>query len=182
MSAIQDWGSEPDERALAYPCDRFLPDPHVDLFRAVTVRASKEVVFRWLCQMRAAPYSYDWLDNFGFRSPQEWTPGLERLESGQTVMRIFDLVDFERDRQMTIRFKTRPAIFGLLGSSAATYLILERTTGECRMVVKLRLRYPRGPIGWLMRAFLPLADLIMMRRQLLNFKALAEAGPAALPC
>jgi hypothetical protein len=36
-------------------------------------------------------------------------------------------------------------------------------------------KYPRGPIGWIERLALPWGDLIMMRRQLLNFKGLAEA-------
>jgi len=35
-------------------------------------------------------------------------------------------------------------------------------------------RYPRGLRGVLMRWGLPWGDLLMMRRQLLNFKALAE--------
>jgi hypothetical protein len=33
-----------------------------------------------------------------------------------------------------------------------------------------------GAAGWIERLALPWGDLIMMRRQLLNFKALAERG------
>jgi hypothetical protein len=76
------WGVTADEVARCYPCDAVLPKPAVTWFRAVTVQAPASVVFRWLCQMKVAPYSYDLLDNFGRRSPRTLTPGVERLEVG----------------------------------------------------------------------------------------------------
>jgi hypothetical protein len=42
------------------------------------------------------------------------------------------------------------------------------------VLVKMIVRYPRGLQGTLMRWGLPWGDLVMMRGQLLNFKALAE--------
>lgn len=57
------WGSTEAERARQYPCDRWLVDPDDVCFRAIDVAAQPAVVFRWLCQLRAAPYSYDWIDN-----------------------------------------------------------------------------------------------------------------------
>jgi hypothetical protein len=80
------WGSTPAERELPYPCDRYIAHPHGAYFRAVDVDAPAAIVFRWLCQLRVTPYSYDWIDNFGRRSPQTLTPGLEQLELGQTFM------------------------------------------------------------------------------------------------
>ena len=65
------------------------------------MRAPAEVVYRWLCQLRVAPYSYDWIDNRGRRSPRELTPGLEQLAEGQTVM-IFRLVSFAWGRHLTL--------------------------------------------------------------------------------
>ena len=69
-------------------------------------------MFRWLCQLRVAPYSYDWLDNFGRRSPRTLTPGLDALEVGQRVMTIFELLEFDADSHLTIR--TRSARFGVV--------------------------------------------------------------------
>ena len=90
------WGTEPRERSLAFPCDDLISQPDATLYRGVTIQNSPEIVFRWLCQMRAAPYSYDWIDNFGKQSPRKLSPGLESLAIGQDVMSIFNLVGFEQ--------------------------------------------------------------------------------------
>ena len=168
------WGVEPAERALDFACDRLADPFDAAYFRGVTVEAPPATVFRWLCQLRAAPYSYDWIDNRGRRSPRELTPGLEDLAVGQTVMTIFDLTAFERDVHLTVRIKPGTPPERLFGDVAATYRIVPRSPDGCRLIAKLRVRYPRGARGWLMRAVLPPGDLIMMRRQLLNLKRLAE--------
>ncbi len=89
MSIAHEWGSTPADRAIDFPCDRHLPDAEDTLYRAVDVNAHSAVVFRWLCQLRVAPYSYDWLDNWGRESPRTLTPGLDQLAVGQRVM-VFD--------------------------------------------------------------------------------------------
>jgi hypothetical protein len=171
-----DWGVEPAEKGLDFACDHLAGDFDAAYFRGVTVQAPPATVFRWLCQLRAAPYSYDWIDNFGRRSPQRLTPGLENLSVGQTVMRIFDLIAFERDSHLTVRLKPRSSSTKLFGDVAVTYRIVSRKDESCRLLAKLHVGYPRGPIGRLMRIVLPPGDLVMMRRQLLNLKRLAETA------
>ena len=173
-SISETWGTQARERLLAFPCDDLISQPDATLYRGVTIKSSPEIVFRWLCQMRAAPYSYDWIDNCGRQSPRELTPGLENLAIGQDVMSIFDLVDFERNRHLTIRVKPGSSASRTFGDIAGTYLIIAGPNNSCRLVVKLIANYPRGAKGGLMRALLPWGDLIMMRRQLLNLKQLAE--------
>ncbi len=174
MSVSATWGTTAEERGLAFPCDRHLDGAEMALFRGVDVVAEPAVLFRWLCQLRAAPYSYDWIDNWGRRSPLRLTPGLERLEVGQTVMTIFELVEFERDVHLTIRtFPGRAET--LFGRIAATYLV--RPLGpraSCRLLVKLLVCHSTARRARPVRHLLPWGDLLMMRRQLLNLKRLAE--------
>jgi hypothetical protein len=165
------WGSTAEERRMAFPCDRYVGAPDDAYFRAVDIAAPPAHVFRWLCQLRAAPYSYDWIDNLGRRSPRELTPGLEQLEIGQRVMSIFDLVEFERDRHLTIRLR-RPRYFGDL---AVTYLVLPVGEDRSRLVVKLLFGYRGGEaIRRLVGLLFPLPELFMMRKQLLTLKRLSE--------
>jgi hypothetical protein len=89
-------------------------------------------------------------------------------------MRIFTVVDFMRERHLTLRIKHGTGAFSLFGDLAVTYLIVPEGPERSRLLAKLVVRYPRGVRGALMRRLLPWGDLVMMRRQLLNLKALAE--------
>ena len=179
MSVSQTWGTEPAERQLSFPCDLHAPDEADAYYRGVTVEAPPAVVFRWLCQLRVAPYSYDWIDNWGRRSPQVLIDGLEQLERGQEIMGMFRLVDFEPERHLTIRTKVEGRSARVFGDVLVSYVIVPAGATRCRLLAKLLVRYPGGGLGHLMRLFLPWGDLIMMRRQLLNLKRLAEGSFAA---
>ena len=142
-------------------------------FRAVTVNADRRTAFRWLCQLKVAPYSYDLVDNLGRRSPRTLTPGAERLELGQRVMTIFELVEFSPDRHITILLKT-PSAVRLFGEIALSYTLRDTGPGSCRLIVKMAVRNAAGSWGGMRRRLLAWGDLLMMRRQLLNLKKLAE--------
>jgi hypothetical protein len=164
------WNTTAAEQALAFPCDRHLVDFDDALFRAVDVDAPPPVLFRWLCQLRVAPYSYDWIDNWGRRSPRTLVPGLDALTLGQPFMGVFELVDFEPGRSLTAR--TPPS---WLGAFAVTYAAVAVDGTRCRLVAKLVMVYP-PPIRPILRVLAPLADVIMMRKQLLTLKELAEGS------
>jgi len=172
MSVATTWGTTKGERAQAFPCDAYVERADGTYYRGVTVKAPPSLVFRWLCQMRVAPYSYDLLDNVGRRSPRELTPGMDELVAGETTFMgrwRFELLAFEQGVHLTIRHRTL-----VFGDTLLTYRVVPKAESRCRLLVKVLMDYPRGPIGWLMRVFLPWGDLIMMRRQLLNFKELSE--------
>ena len=177
MSAAIEWGSTADERAASYPCEEFVPEADLAVYRAIDISAPVPVVFRWLCQLRVAPYSYDLLDNLGRRSPRELTPGVEELETGQRIMTIFHLESFEPDRHMTI------VVDGigrkLLGQVSSTYRVTPARDGS-RLVLKLVAIPPCGGlVGAAYRRVMPWFDLLMMRKQFLTLKRLAEETAAA---
>ena len=170
MSVSYIWGTTANERELIFPCDRYLKTSHT-YFRGVTIQANAVIIFRWLCQLRVAPYSYDWLDNKGRQSPKSLTPGLENLEIGQTVMDIFQLIEFESNSHLTLKLKPTSH---LVVDTVVSYFIIPQSENSCRLLVKFTAQYHSSWKGWLMSKLLPWGDLVMMRKQLLTLKRLAE--------
>jgi hypothetical protein len=67
------WNVTLAERAEWFRCDDEMDERRdVDRWlRAIDIDASVDVTYRWLCQFKIAPYSYDWIDNIGRRSPRD---------------------------------------------------------------------------------------------------------------
>ena len=160
---------------MAFPCDVHLSGIDGEYFRAVDVEAPASVLFRWLCQLKVAPYSYDLIDNFGRRSPRRLVPGVEDLAPGQRVMGIFELVEFEENGHLTMVMDS-PRATSIFGHIALSYVVLPKSNVSCRLVVKIRVLYPEKPPWSWVRWFLPWGDLLMMRKQLLTLKHLAESN------
>jgi hypothetical protein len=151
-------------------CDELLPDARVRLHRAISIDARPLMVFRWLCQLKLAPYSYDLLDNFGRRSPRELVRGTEDLMLGQRFMTIFSLTSFVRDEHLTLRSRR----------TAVTYTVLQQGRST-RLLARVLFDLPGGRFGAALAGrALALGDLVMMRKQLLTLKALAERDEARL--
>ena len=158
------WGVRQSEQTAALPCDALCSRAGVRADRAISIAAPPPIVFAWLCQLRIAPYSYDILDNFGRRSPRERNPELLHLEIGQRFMTIFALQSFVDGEQITLRSK----------GAAVTYAVRAEGTGS-RLHVRVLFEGPR-----LLARALALGDLVMMRKQLITLKSLAEREAAAI--
>lgn len=167
------WGSTSEERSTSYPCDRYLANPDDTLFRAITVHACRRDVFRWLCQLRVAPYSYDWIDNCVHRSPRELLPDLDNLVVGQRFMTIFRLVEFEQDKHITLRIDHLRAE-RIFGDIAGSYVVKSTSPTETRLLAKLLARRTAHRSFRWVGSLLPWGDVMMMRRQLLTLKELCE--------
>jgi hypothetical protein len=170
LNKAWNWNATDEEWWASYPCDRHIEDPYREMMRAVDVQASVEVAYRWVCQLQVAPYSYDWLDNFGRSSPRELTPGSERLEVGGRFG-IGPILEFEQDNHVTVGIYGRLA--WLFGPLSVTYLVTPTGPASSRLVVKLNVGC-RGWWGRVRALVLAWGDLVMMRKQLLTLKTLAE--------
>jgi len=163
------WGVTLAETTRWYPCDDFVSDPVLQAWRGVTVRATPERVWLWVAQIRLAPYSYDWIDNLGRRSPQDLR-GLPEPVVGEAFTaalggrRFGRIVGVEPGKHLTgaIMGAVISYVLAPVDDVAHTRLLMKLVTAGGRVTAPL----------------LSLGDLIMARRQLLNLKALAE-GTAA---
>ena len=164
MMAGLNWGVTSSERTEAMPCDQLASDAATRADRAINIDAPPATVFAWLCQLRVAPYSYDLLDNFGRRSPRRRDPELVNLQVGQRFMTLFTLHSFVDGRHVTLRTNL----------VAVTYAVQPRGAGS-RMHVRVLFEWPR-----LIGRIAALGDLVMMRKQLLTLKSLAEDESAAV--
>lgn len=158
------WGVTDAEVARHFPCDDLVTSPTVRLWRGVTVDAPPAAVWPWLVQVRLAPYSYDWLDNLGRRSPRELR-GVPDPSPGDAFSCIggrFDVgrvLVVEPEAHLTATIMGAVMSYVLVPDGSRTRLLLK--------VVTTAGRWYAVPLG--------LGDWPMARRQLLNLRSLAEA-------
>ncbi|MBO1753995.1 SRPBCC family protein [Allobranchiibius sp. CTAmp26] len=160
------WGVTDEEVARAFPCDAVVPDPVLQAWRGVTVHAPAGRVWSWIGQIRLAPYSYDWIDNAGRRSPDRLSdlPAPVVGEhftavAGRPQGRILSVVP---DQQLTAQIMGAVMSYVLVPIDGSTRLLLKVVMARGRLIAPL----------------VSVGDLVMARRQLLNLKGLAEAGTA----
>jgi len=160
------WGVTDAEVARRYPCDDVVPAPTLQAWRGVTVRAPVDRVWPWVTQIRLAPYSYDWIDNLGRRSPRE----------------LRDLPEPRAGEPFTAAFGGRPAgrilsvepgaqLTGMIMGAAMSYVLAPDGDRATRLLLKIA---APGPAA--MMPLLCVGDLVMARRQLLTLAELAEAA------
>jgi len=159
------WGVTDDEVARPYPCDEWVPAPTMQAWRGVTVDTPADRLWPWITQVRLAPYSYDWLDNLGRRSPRTLVDVHEPVvgepftrAGGRPLGRILSV---EAGHQLTSR----------IAGTVISYVLEPCDEATTRLLMKIVADVNR-PFATL----LSVGDLVMARRQLLNFKQLAESS------
>jgi hypothetical protein len=157
------WGVTDNEILRPYPCDDFVVSPALQAWRGVRVEAPAEAVWPWVAQVRLAPYSYDWIDNRGRRSPRELV-GLPEPQVGERFTtaggwQLGRIVSVDPGKQLT----------GTIMGAFMSYVLAPQEHDTTRLLLKVVMQTTRwAALG------LSIGDLIMARRQLLNLKQLAE--------
>ena len=157
------WGVSDSETLRSYPCDDCLASPALQAWRGVRVEAPAEALWPWVAQIRLAPYSYDWIDNLGRRSPQELAD-LPEPQAGERFTtaggrELGRIVSVDRGQQLT----------GTIMGAFMSYVLVPEDRRTTRLLLKVVMQTNR----WIAPA-LCVGDLIMARRQLLNLKHLSE--------
>jgi hypothetical protein len=162
------WGVTQSEIDRRYPCDEFVPEPGLQLWRGVTIEAPPERVWPWVVQIRLGPYSYDWIDNLGRRSPQRLctvpdpVPGdaFTSALGGRDLGRVLAVTPGE---DLTAKIMGAIMSYLLVPAGWNTRLLLKVVSSQSGISARL----------------LSMGDLIMARRQLLNLAHLAEQSAAS---
>lgn len=156
------WGVTAQEVARHYPCDDIVDEPVMQAWRGVTVHAPVHRVWPWIVQLRLAPYSYDWIDNLGRRSPQERSDLPDHCvgapfmsTAGRPVGQVLSVTPGEH---VTARILASVMSYVLVPAGDDSRLLMKIVMGRGRVLAPL----------------VSAGDLVMARRQLLNLKALAE--------
>ena len=156
------WGVTDADVRQHYPCDDVWDHAAGALWRGVTVGAPPERVWPWIRQIRLAPYSYDWLDNRGRRSPRTIRSLRDPLPGDNFSTAAFGpvgrVLTVEPGHQLTAEITGCLMSYVLVPQGESTRLLLK--------ILLLR----SGPLA----SLLSVGDLVMARRQLLNLKGLAE--------
>jgi hypothetical protein len=157
------WGVTTSETTRSYPCDDFVASPSLQAWRGVRVEAPAEAVWPWVAQVRLAPYSYDWIDNLGRRSPRELV--------GLPEPRVGEPFTTAGGRKLGRIVAVDPAhhLTATIMGAFMSYVLAPQGFDATRLLLKVVMRVGR----WAAPA-LSVGDLIMARRQLLNLKQLAE--------
>ena len=131
-------------------------------WRGVTVHAAPGRIWPWIGQIRLAPYSYDWIDNRGRRSPQELRglpePAVGEHFSTSGRRQLGRILSVTPPEQLTASIAGALMSYVLVPEGDATRLLLKVVMARGRLAAPL----------------VSAGDLVMARRQLLNLKRLAE--------
>ncbi len=161
------WGATPAEVVRDYPADALIDGPAIAMTRAVSVRASVETTWRWLCQLawRRTPTTGSTTSAGAARGPSR--PAPTTLAVGQKIVMVYTITSVDPPHQWT----------GLAqGWMAATYAVEPdpHDPAACRLVCRMVAAAP-APLTRLRAHALAWGDVVMLRKQLLTLKSLAES-------
>lgn len=169
------WGATDEEVRRRMPGDEMVAGPTLNATRAVTINAPPESIWPWLVQMgckRGGWYSYDLIDNLGRPSTDRIISEYQHLERGQIVP-----MSPNGKMGMYVRSFTEPdwLVWGDKGGDSTwCWGLYPLSSGQTRLVSRIRLRYRWLSPAILFSLLLDAGDIIMMRKCMLGIKERAQ--------
>jgi hypothetical protein len=172
----QRWGAADAEVSAPMPGDDLVPACQYRCTRAITIAATRRVVWPWLVQVgfgRAGFYSNDLLDNVAHPSADEILEQFQHPEVGDWVP-MFSKVNDTTAFKIAAIEPWSELVWHKPDSTWAWKLT--DVDGGTRLVTRLRIHYRwNQPLGAVASLVLnEFGDFPMMRRMLLNLKRRAE--------
>lgn len=179
------WGAADEEIAMHLDGDDIVKSPDHESTRAITINAAPEDIWPWLVQIgkgRGGLYSYDSLD-IAFKMLDE--PSVERVLPEFQCIKAGDVLPIGRDDTTRDDFYVHfaePNRALVLGANDASFrdrvswamVLLPLSSEVTRLVVRIRYEKEPGLKGLAIAAAMDLTSFIMLRKQMLTFKRLAE--------
>ena len=183
------WGATDEELKLPLPGDDIVKDPTSTTTNAVTIHAAPKDIWPWLVQIgkgRGGLYSYDWLDIlFGYLDRPSVKKVLPEFQNPMPGDVIPIGKDETTDDDFYVHSVEKERAF-VIGSNHPSFrdrfswamILVPLGPRETRLIVRCHARMDRSLKGTVSQLALEPAAFIMIRRQMLNFKRLAEASLA----
>jgi hypothetical protein len=146
-----------------------------ELLRHIEIRAGSSDVYTWLKQLRIAPYSYDFLDNRGIKSPVYIIENLPPIKINAHFLLAFHIFGFEENKFIAGRFclPIIPPVNRYIKEMFIEYRIQELGT-QVLLWCKIKGWFNNNIASKGFFRIFSLVNLIMTRRQLRKIKKLSE--------
>jgi hypothetical protein len=150
-----------------------------ELIRHIEIKAGTPEIFVWLKQLRIAPYSYDFIDNRGKKSPDFIIENLPPLRTYAHFLLVFNILKFEENSFIAGRFcepVNRPVNL-YMKDMYIEYRIV-RKPAKSELWCKIKGNYYNDIFSRGFFRIFSAVNKIMTARQLKNIKKLAELAAA----
>ena len=157
-----------------------IPDTQCrELLRHIEINAAASDIFLWLKQLRIAPYSYDFIDNKGRKSPNYIIENLPPLQVNAHYLLAFHIYSFAENSYITGRYcePVNPPVNRYMKGMFIEYRVDTKGT-KSGLWCKLKGYYNHDIFSKGFFYVFSVANRIMMTRQLRNIKKLSELTAA----
>jgi hypothetical protein len=152
-----------------------------ELIRHIEISAGASDIYVWLKQLRIAPYSYDFLDNRGIRSPEYIIENLPPLRINSHFLLVFHILGFEENRFIAGRFcvPVNPPVNLVMKEMFIEYRIQGTGSGAV-LWCKIKGRFKNDVVSKGFFDIFSAVNKVMTKRQFRRIKDLSELNAAGI--